>query len=258
MVRRAISKGVDYMLGKYVRVRVTNPIHSVNRQFGFTYQLNFGMVEGKKRYDNVSCGAYIMGINHPVRTFDGRVIAVIRHSDSTPPVYVVAPKSTRFIIHQIQDAIAFAHGDREYKIECLHEKSCGAVVYSFINDEIRYLIIKNRRSAHWSFPKGHVERGETDEETAIREVFEETGVHIKILPGFAVKNNYTIQNRVEKTVMIFIGKADSPQTTIQKEEIEDYSWLNYEKALGRFRFANDKNILRSAHEYLIKKGIIER
>ena len=73
------------MLGKYVRVRVTNPIRSVNRQFGFVYQLNFGAIEGKKRYDSVSSGAYIMGINHPVRTFDGRVIAAIKRIK--PPIY---------------------------------------------------------------------------------------------------------------------------------------------------------------------------
>ena len=141
------------MLGKYVRVRVTNSIRSVNRQFGFIYQLNFGVIEGKKRYDSASSGAYIMGITHPVRTFDGRVIAAIRRSDGSPTVYVVAPKSMRFISYQIEDAVAFAEKGRDYKLECLYERSCGAVVYRRINDEIRYLLIKNRRSTHWGFPK---------------------------------------------------------------------------------------------------------
>ena len=160
------------MLGKYVRVRVTNPIRSVNRQFGFIYQLNFGVIEGKKRYDSASSGAYIMGITHPVRTFDGRVIAAIRRSDGSPTVYVVAPKSMRFISYQIEDAVAFAEKGRDYKLECLYERSCGAVVYRRINDEIRYLLIKNRRSTHWGFPKGHVEKGETFEQTAMREVLD--------------------------------------------------------------------------------------
>ncbi len=251
----AIPKGVGTMLGKYVRVRVTNPIHSVNRQFGFTYLLNYGSVEGKKRFDNVSCGAYIMGINHPVRTFDGRVIAVIRYNDSSSPVYVVAPKSTRFIIHQIQDAVDFASCGREYKLECLYERSCGAVVYRIINDEIRYLLIKNKRSAHWGFPKGHVERGESNEQTAMREVLEETGIHIKILPGFAVKSDYMIQGKVEKTVTIYLAKTKDTQTIIQREEIENYMWLNYDKAMDTLRFANDRNILKSAGEYIAKNGI---
>lgn len=245
------------MLGKYVRVRVTNPIHSVNRQFGFTYLLNFGTIEGKKRYDSVSCGAFIMGITHPVRTFDGRVIAVVRYSDSPSPVYVVAPKSTRYISHQITDAVAFANEGREYKIECLYERSCGAVVYRFINGELRFLLIKNRRSAHWGFPKGHVERGETNEQTAMREVLEETGIHIKILPKFAIKSDYIIQGRIEKTVTIYLAKTDDVQTVIQKEEIEDYIWLGYEKATNMLRFVNDRNILKNARDYLIKNGTIE-
>lgn len=244
------------MLGKYVRVRVTNPIRSVNRQFGFTYQLNFGAVEGKKRYDTVSSGAYIMGINHPVRTFDGRVIAIIKRNDGSPAVYVVAPKSMRFISYQIEDAISFAESGREYKLECLYERSCGAVVFRNINGEIRYLLIKNRRSTHWGFPKGHVEKGESFEQTAAREVLEETGIHIRIIPQFASKSEYTIQGKVEKTVTIFLAGTSDTQTTIQREEIEDYIWLNYEKAMDTLRFINDRNILQNAHDFLLKEKII--
>lgn len=57
-----------------------------------------------------------------------------------------------------------------YRLECLYESSCGAVIFHDIKGEVRYLLIKNKRSAHWGFPKGHIERGETKEQTAIREV----------------------------------------------------------------------------------------
>ncbi len=243
------------MLGKYVRVRVTNPVHSLNRQFGFTYQLNFGVIEGKKRYDAGAAGAYIIGVNHPVRTFDGRVVAVIKRADGSPPVFIVSPKNMRFIEHQIEDAVAFAEGGREHKLECLYERSCGAVVYRIINGEMRFLLIKNRRSTHWGFPKGHVERGETSEQTAAREVLEETGIHIKIIPQFASKSEYTIQGKVEKSVIIYLARTDDTQTIIQKEEIEDYIWLNYEKAMETLRFINDRNILRNANSFIRQNGL---
>ncbi len=243
------------MLGKYVRVRVTNPIHSVSSQFGFTYGLNYGLIEGKKRFDSAKYGAYIMGIDHPVRTFDGRVIACIEQEGNPQPFYVVAPKSTRFIVNQIEDAVSFAVEGSQYKLSCLYERSCGAIVYRYINDGIRYLLIKNKRSSNWGFPKGHVERGETNEQTAIREVLEETGIHIEILPSFAYKAEYTIHGNIEKSVTIYLAKTDDTQTIIQREEIEDYIWLDYDRAIETLKFANDKNMLRHAREYLIKSGI---
>ena len=54
------------MLGKFVRVRITNPVGSLNRQYGYRYSLNFGSLEGRRQFDNRFAGAYIMGI-HPFR-----------------------------------------------------------------------------------------------------------------------------------------------------------------------------------------------
>ena len=141
-----------------------------------------------------------------------------------------------------------------------YEKSCGAVIFRREANKLLYLIILNRKGnsiGHWGFPKGHVEKGETFEQTAIREVLEETGIHIQILPQFASKSEYTIQGRVEKSVTIFLAKTKDTQTIIQREEIEDYIWLSYEKALDTLRFINDRNILQSAHDFLVNKNIIE-
>ena len=246
------------MLGKYVRVKITNQIHSINRQFGFTYMLNFGTIEGKKRYDRVTHGAYIMGVPYPVRSFDGRVIAAIKRYDQSPVVYVVAPKNMKFISHQVEDAIAFAEGDKPHRLDCLYERSCGAIVYRIINGEVRFLLIKNRCANHWSFSKGHMERNETPEQTAAREVLEETGIHIGILPGFAYKSEYTVNGKVEKSVTIFLACTQDTQTIIQKEEIEDYLWLDYTRAMSTLRFVNDKTMLKNAKQYLVNNGVIKR
>ena len=153
------------MLGKYVRIKVTHPIHSYSNEQGFTYELNYGEVEGAKQYNAPVKGAFIMGINHPVRSFDGRVIGIVHYKDCAEIDWIVAPKSTRFINIDIIKSIDFAVRNREHTLDCLYERSCGAVVYRNIGGMIRFLLIKNRRSAHWGFPKGHVEPGETDEET---------------------------------------------------------------------------------------------
>ena len=243
------------MLGKYVRIKVTHPIHSYSNEQGFTYELNYGEVEGAKQFNASVKGAFIMGINHPVRSFDGRVVGIVRYDGSNETDWVVAPKSTRFINIDIANGIDFAVKNKNHTLECLYERSCGAVVYRNIGGMIRFLLIKNRRSSHWGFPKGHVENDETDEETAKREVLEETGIHIKIFPGFKHKSEYTIRGRIEKSVLIFLATTDDTQTVIQPEEIEDYIWLGYDNAISTLNYPNDKDILSLAKAYITKNNI---
>ncbi|MBR5437405.1 MAG: hypothetical protein IKV21_00660, partial [Clostridia bacterium] len=132
------------MLGKFVKVRVTSPMHSYNSRFGFKYKLNYGIMEGCKVRKNTVQFAYIMGINHPVRNFDGRVIAVVRRHGGKGVVWVVAPKSTRYIVNDIREAIDFAEGSIGYNIECLYESSCGAVIFREENGEKQFLLIRNK------------------------------------------------------------------------------------------------------------------
>ena len=239
------------MLGKFVRVKVTTPIFSTDSN-GLTYKLNYGEIDLVTSRGRKKLKAFVLGINHPVVTFDGRVNATCEKDGET--YYLVAPKSKRFIIHDIEEVLDFFKPD---SITCLYERSCGAIVFRKINDEYRYLVIKNKRSAHWSFPKGHVEKGETDEETAVREVLEESGIHINIVPGFMATSDYLIQGRVEKQVNIYVAETTDTNTKIQETEIEDYSWLNFETAIKRLRFENDKKILTDARDFLLSKGLVE-
>jgi len=250
------------MLGRYIHVRVTHPIHTANKQTGQQYPINYGVTEGTKRFDYAVEGAYILGVDKPVRSFDGRVIAVLRrksgkgsHAEERA-LLVVSPKNVRFIDNEIADALAFAEVPGSYTLDCLYENSCGAVVYRIINDEPRFLLIRNKCSAHWGFPKGHMEPGETAEETAIREVLEEAGIRIQLLPDFFAKSEYTIQGRVEKSVTLFLAKTPDTSTTIQREEIEDYLWLSFDKAVETLRFENDRGILRSANNFLLDNKYI--
>ncbi len=238
------------MLGRYVRVKITRPMNSFDREKNFSYKLNFGTVESGLEPRSPVKGAYIMGLSHRAFYFEGRVIATVKNDSG---VYlIVAPKSKRFIVHEIEDAIAFAEKPGTYTLSCLYENSCGAVVFREINGETRYLIIKNKRSLNWGFPKGHMERGENEHETAYREVLEETGLRIRFLPNYRYKSEYSIGGKIEKKVVIFLGTTDDTNTVIQREEIEEYLWLGFEKAMEHLKFPNDKFLLRKADEYLKK------
>lgn len=244
------------MLGKNVRIRVSNKIGSPIDGTG-RYLLNFGKIIGGESFPENVVGAVIMGIDHPVNVFDGKIIAYLRFYDDDSIILIASPKSKRYINYNIDSSVNFLTNGREYALECLYERSCGAVVFRIINGVTRFLLIRNRRSVNWGFPKGHMETGETPEETAIREVLEETGINIKILPGFVCKSEYKIQGRIEKMVNIFLASTTDTKTFIQKEEVEDYVWLRYDDALKTLKFENDKSILENAKKYLVENKIAD-
>ncbi len=243
------------MLGKLIRVSVTDPI-GTNMSNGGVYKLNHGKPIGKFHPPPAVSGVFILGIDNPVKHFDGRIIATLRFKDNNEQKIIASPKSKKFINWEISKLLEFYTKNRPYTLECYYERSCGAVVYRKINNEIRYLLIKNKRSSNWSFPKGHVEKDETFEDTAKREVLEETGLRLNIFPGFQSKSEYSIQNRIQKTVVIFVGTTNDTNTRIQPEEIEDYIWLTYENAYNNLKFENDKLILKDAKEFLLENNYI--
>ena len=247
-----------HMLGSYVKVSVTHPAGSVNSNTGVFYKLNYGITEApssNSANNGKILNAFIMGINHPVKEFEGRVIAVIHVNETGESILVVSPKSKHFIINEIRASLDFIYKRSEYTLDCLYERSCGAVIFKIADSKLQYLLIKNKRSAHWGFPKGHIEEGETEYETAKREVFEETGLSVELIPHFSAKSEYSIQGRVEKTVTIFIAECVNETLRVQEEEIDDAIWCNYEKALSMLKFENDRSILRQAQKFLAKKNL---
>ena len=243
------------MLGKLIRLEITEPVGTPLPNGG-TYLLNQGQPIGKFNVCSPITGVLVMGIDNPVRHFDGRVIASLVFQDNGEQKLIAAPKSKRFINCDIRPKIAFITEGRPYTLSCYYERSCGAVVFRPIGGETRYLLIKNRRSSNWSFPKGHIEDDETPEDTARREVLEETGMHIDIIPGFSGSSDYVIQNKIQKSECIFVASTKDMQTKIQREEIEDYTWLPFNRAYDSLKFENDKAILEQARDFLQEKELI--
>ena len=130
------------------------------------------------------------------------------------------------------------------------EKSCGAIVYYKNKNQIELLLIKNRYGGHWSFPKGHVERGETEIQTALREVKEETGLDIDLQPGFRHSVEYFPKPNVRKQVVYFLGEAKSREYKMQEEEISRILWTDIHKAYHMVTFRNDKNLILMAGKRL--------
>jgi len=130
------------------------------------------------------------------------------------------------------------------------EKSCGAVIYRENNDKYEFLIISHNSDGHWGFPKGHVEQGETEEETAVREVYEETGLQVELIKGFRSRIEYSLSESVMKEVIFFMSKAKSNEINIQLCEIKDYKWASFEEANRLLEYITNKKTLKEACDFL--------
>lgn len=133
------------------------------------------------------------------------------------------------------------------------EKSCGAIVFRKEKGQIRLLLLKHRYGGHWSFPKGHVEAGETEVQTALREIKEETGLSVTLLEGFRKSVEYYPKPHVKKQVVYFLGEAPDEKVHKQEEEISEIIWTDMDRGLQMVTFRNDKLLITEARRFLQRK-----
>ena len=129
------------------------------------------------------------------------------------------------------------------------EKSCGAVIWREENGLRQYLLARHN-GGHWSFPKGHVENSETEEETAIREIREETGLQAAIDTAFRHQVTYSPKPGVILDVIFFIAVPTGGTEHAQEEEISQLGWFSFQEAADRITYATDEEILMAAEAYL--------
>ena len=133
------------------------------------------------------------------------------------------------------------------------EKSCGAVVYREQGRE-RLFLVEHMAQGHTSLPKGHVEGNETEEETALREIREETGLEVAADTGVRHVISYSPYEGVEKDVVFFVAKAGTDKVKNQESEVSGLAWLPFAEALEAMTYDTDRETLRKALAYLEGKN----
>ena len=144
-------------------------------------------------------------------------------------------------------------------IYVLHEKSCGAVVFLKTLEETKYLLLQYE-AGHWDFVKGNVEPDESEKETVLRELKEETGIiDAQFVEGFKEKIQYFYRRQgdtVQKEVIFFVIQSQTEKVQLSFEHI-GYIWLDYQKAMEKLTFKNAKDTLQKAHSFLKNKEVIK-
>ena len=142
----------------------------------------------------------------------------------------------------------------EQKIDS--EKSCGAVIYTHVNGELRFVVV-DMSNTNRGLPKGHMEKGESEQQTALREIKEETGLTVTLNERFRTYEEHPLDALSKlKQVIYFLGTyEDQTLSPEDLNEIRGISLLTYEEALRTITFTTDKKVLMEAHQYMERHGL---
>ena len=130
------------------------------------------------------------------------------------------------------------------------EKSCGCII---LNDKNEVLLI-HHNAGHWDFPKGHVEDGETEIQTAIREVKEETNIDVEVNEKYKYSTKYSPKEDVIKEVVYFLARNVNDNKQAQLEEVSEVKWFSMKDAIDKITYDNSRDILIQLKKDLEKKG----
>ena len=133
----------------------------------------------------------------------------------------------------------------------IHEKSCGAIV--FVKNRVTKYLLLQYKAGHWDFVKGINELNESEKETALRELTEETGIKkARFVGDFREEIHYYFRRKgrlVFKKVAYFLIEAEESDVKISYEHV-GYEWLDFQSAMEKLTFENARKVLKSANKFL--------
>ncbi|MEP7145492.1 MAG: NUDIX domain-containing protein [bacterium] len=139
----------------------------------------------------------------------------------------------------------------------IKDRSIGVILFYKFPRSLKYLILKHRKG-HWSFAKGHPDKGETFRETANRELHEEAGIREAefVSKKVLIKESYNFFNnnkdKVSKTVSYFIAGSNTSKVKIDKKEIISYKWCTLKAGEKIITFSESRRVLRKADRIVLK------
>ncbi len=190
--------------------------------------------------------AYLVTRKNVYEFTDCVVIAVAEFEGLNGEKLIVSQPGEVFYEPELINILSKLSNVKIKNLKCLYEKSCGGIIFYKTKQNTKILLVKNNNGRYWSFPKGHIEDGETEQETAVREIKEETGLDVTIVKGFREISEYCPFGKIRKRVVFFLARAFTDNVKIQEEEIDSYIWVDLQQARKLCTYDNDLRIIEKA------------
>lgn len=240
------KKIIQQLLGTMVHVEIDRPIGYAHK--GMVYPVNYGYIPGIMASDGEEQDAYILGVSHSLTAFDGQVVGAICRKNDVEDKLIVAPEGMLFHQGQIAEAVHFQEQYFDFSIISLFRKSCGVLPWRENDGQKEFLIVYEQFSQCWSLPKGHMEAGETEVQTALRELYEETGLRARLDSRYAASIEYAISPVAKKQVVFFPGQV-SGIPKVRPGEIERFKWVSQQE-LAQYLFPDTVDACTKLIEHL--------
>lgn len=135
------------------------------------------------------------------------------------------------------------------------DTSIGIIVFFTENDKVKFLLIKHS-AGHWAFPKGHADEGETEIETALRELYEETGIKkVRLISDdILLEDRYKFSgnngDKIHKTVHYYIAETNETDVKVDNDEIVDYKWCTLEESFTYLVYPETIDLINKAFKFI--------
>ena len=218
--------------GKTVTVKIDRPIGYVQKtsRGTVTYPVNCGYLPDVCGRDGKEMTVYLLGVDEPVAEYTARIIGIVYRDKDRADKLVAAPEGVVLHQGQIAEAIAFREKHFRGKVESLYQRSCGVILHRKGPSGPEYLVLHQAASGIWSFPKGHMEAGETEKQTARRETLEEAGIVVGSFSDYRREIRYVMSGVIEKTVVLFAAPTRCRPVLRRRREIDSFKFVPLWKA----------------------------
>ncbi len=251
-----VIRKIHPLLGRTADIAINRKLGGRNiRHKNITYSVNIGYFSLEQNMGEKRHTVYIIGASNTSDIFEGRIICIIRHTRTNELLAVAAPVGKSYFEPQIRECLSFFERqyEEESEYEFYFEKSCGAIAFRIENGVQKFLVVRNAISGRIGFPNERIEFGESEKDTAIRKVMENTSLCIDIPSDFRSEYSYATQTNSRKCEVYFTAEYYNGIPKIRDDEISDIWSLTFEDAIKILDYPQDMIVLTEARDYYENK-----